>query len=106
MFDELARFDAQHAIVFATVLFGIGLLGVLRRRNMLFVIMSLELLFTAPVVAFIGTAHEVRTYNGQVFAVFVIMIAAAQAALGVAIIVSLYRHRRSISTQHWTSLRG
>lgn len=106
MGQPLGHFDLQTALVFAALLLGLGLVGLLRRRNMLFVLMSVELLVAAPVVAMIATAHHVRTYNGQIFAVFIIMVSAAQAAVGVAIIVSMYRHRRSINTQHWTSLRG
>ncbi len=100
------QFDARSALVFAALLLGLGLLGLLRRRNMLFLLMAVELILAAPTVAFVALAHQARTYNGQVFAVFIIMVAAAQAAVGVAIVVSLYRHRRSISTQHWRALRG
>jgi len=103
---SLGPFDAQAALVFSALLLSTGLLGLLRRRNMLLVLMAVELLFAAAVMAFVAAAHHVRTYNGQIFAIFIIMISAAQAAIGVAIVVSLYRHRRSISTQHWTSLRG
>lgn len=100
------QFDARSALIFAALLMGLGLLGLLRRRNMLFLLMSLELVFVAAVTAFVALAHQVRTYNGQVFAVFIIMVTAAQAAVGVAIVVSLYRHRHSIDTQHWRTMRG
>ena len=106
MTDPLGPFDARAALLFSALLLALGLLGLLRRRNILFVMMAFELVFAAPAVAFIALSHHVRTYNGQVFAVFVIMVAAAQAAVGVALIVSLYRHRQSISAQHWTSLKG
>jgi NADH-quinone oxidoreductase subunit K len=99
-------FDIQTALVFAALMLGIGLWGLMRRRNMLLVLMSLELVFAASVVAFVAVSHHVRTYNGQIFAVFVIMVAAAQAAIGVGLLVGLYRHRNSISTQHWTGLKG
>lgn len=106
MCPSLGPFDVRSALLFAALLLGLGLVGVLRRRNMLFVMMSLELVFAGPVVAFVALPQRVRTCNGQIFAVFIIMVAAGQAAVGVALMVSLYRHRRSISTQHWTSLRG
>lgn len=102
----LQSFDVPHTLVFAALLAGLGLVGLLRRRNMLFILLALELLFAAAEVAFVAVANHVRTYNGQIFAIFVIMIAAAQAAVGVAIIVTMYRHRQSIGTEHWTSLRG
>lgn len=106
MTDPLGPFDVQAALVFSAILLALGLAGLLRRRNMLFVMMAFELVFAAAATTFVALSQHVRTYNGQVFAVFVIMVAAAQAAVGVALIVSMYRHRRSISTQHWTSLKG
>ena len=106
MFDALGPFDARTALVFSALLLGLGLAGLLRRHNMLFIMMAFELVFAAPVTAFIVLSHHVRTYNGQVFAVFIIMVTAAQAVIGVAMIVSMYRHRRSISTNRWTSMKG
>jgi len=99
-------FDIRTALVFAALMLGVGLFGLMRRRNMLLVLMSLELVFAAAAVSFVAVAHHVRTYNGQIFAVFIIMVAAAQAASGVGLVVGLYRHRNSISTQHWTGLKG
>jgi NADH-quinone oxidoreductase subunit K len=106
MFDPLGPFDVRTALAFAGLLMALGLAGLVRRRNMLFILMAIELVFAGVVTAFIAVSHHVRTYNGQIFAVFVIMVAAAQAAVGVAIIVTLYRHRHSNSTRHWTSMKG
>lgn len=106
MFEPLQEFSPQMVAMFAALLMGLGLIGIARRRNMLFVMIAVELAVQGSVVLFIAASHHLRTYNGQIFAIFIIMITAAQAAVGVAIIVSLYRYRRSISTAHWTSLRG
>jgi NADH-quinone oxidoreductase subunit K len=99
-------FDARTGLIFSAVMLALGLLGLMRRRNMLLMLMSLELTFAAAAMAFVAVGQHVRTYNGQVFAVFIIMVAAAKAAVGVGIVVALYRYRKSISTQHWTSLKG
>ncbi len=104
--EPLNDFSPQVAAMFSVLLLALGLIGLMRRRNMLFVLMSVELMLQAPVTLFIALSNHMRTYNGQIFAIFIIMITAAQAAVGVAIVVSLYRHRRSISTAHWTALKG
>lgn len=106
MIDPLHEFTPQTAALFSALLLGLGIIGIARRRNMLFVLISLELAMQGSVTLFIALSHHLRTYNGQIFAIFIIMITAAQAAIGVAIVVSLYRHRRSISTAHWTTLKG
>jgi NADH-quinone oxidoreductase subunit K len=94
------------------LLFGIGLAGVVIRRNIIIVFMCLELMLSAAnltLVAFSrfnGSPNGLPDYNGQMLVFFVITVAAAEVAVGLAIIVALYRARQTIHTDELTSLKG
>jgi NADH-quinone oxidoreductase subunit K len=93
------------------LLFAIGLAGVVLRRNIIVVFMCLELMLSAAnltLVAFsrFHGAHGLPDYNGQMLVFFVITVAAAEVAVGLAIIVALYRARQTIMTDDLTSLKG
>jgi NADH-quinone oxidoreductase subunit K len=93
------------------LLFAIGLFGVVLRRNIIIVFMCLELMLSAAnlsLVAFsrFNTIKGLPDYNGQMLVFFVITVAAAEVAVGLAIIVALYRARQTIHTDELTSLKG
>ena len=93
------------------LLFAIGLFGVVLRRNIIIVFMCLELMLSAAnlsLVAFsrFNTVNGLPDYNGQMLVFFVITVAAAEVAVGLAIIVALYRARQTIHTDDLTSLKG
>lgn len=94
------------------LLFAIGLAGVVLRRNIIIVFMCLELMLSAAnltLVAFSrfhATSNGLPDYNGQMLVFFVITVAAAEVAVGLAIIVALYRARQTIHTDELTSLKG
>ena len=93
------------------LLFAIGLAGVVLRRNTIVVFMCLELMLSAAnlsLVAFsrFNTVNGLPDYNGQMLVFFVITVAAAEVAVGLAIIVALYRARQTIHTDELTSLKG
>lgn len=94
------------------LLFGIGLAGVVIRRNIIIVFMCLELMLSAAnltLVAFSrfhAAPNGLPDYNGQMLVFFVITVAAAEVAVGLAIIVALYRARQTIHTDELTSLKG
>jgi len=93
------------ALFFSAVLFTIGVVGVLTRRNAIIIFMCVELMLNAvnlPFVAF-SKLHGVA---GQVFVVFVMTVAAAEAAVGLAIIISIFRHRETVDLQRINLLRG
>jgi NADH-quinone oxidoreductase subunit K len=93
-------------IVFSTLLFLIGLAGFLSRRNLFFMLMSLELMLNAVNVAFIAFAKHMGDLGGQMFVLFIIAIAAADAAVAFAIIISLYRLKGTTSVEAWRALKG
>ena len=93
------------------LLFSIGLAGVIVRRNIIVIFMCLELMLAAAsltLVAFsrFNLSNGLPDYNGQVFVFFIITVAAAEVAVGLAIIVALYRARQTINVEDLTSMRG
>ena len=92
----------------AAALFGIGLFGVLTRRNTIGILMSLELMFNAANINFVTFNKFVasETLAGQMFAVFVIVIAAAEAVVGLAIVLLIYRNWRGIDSDNYSVMKG
>ncbi|HIC97413.1 MAG TPA: NADH-quinone oxidoreductase subunit NuoK [Aquificaceae bacterium] len=90
----------------STVLFGLGVLGLVVRRNLITVLMSLELALNAVNVAFVGADAHLGLVEGQVFALFIIALAATEAAVGLGIIVAIFRYRLVESTDEITDMRG
>jgi NADH-quinone oxidoreductase subunit K len=94
------------------LLFAIGLAGVVMRRNIIIVFMCLELMLSAANLTLVAfsrfhvTGNGLPDYNGQMLVFFVITVAAAEVAVGLAIIVALYRARQTIHTDELTSLKG
>ena len=89
--------NPENYIVLAAILFTIGAVGVLVRRNAIVVFMSIELMLNAANLAFVAFARMQGNLDGQVIAFFVMVVAAAEVVVGLAIIVAIYRSRRSAS---------
>jgi NADH-quinone oxidoreductase subunit K len=87
-------------------MFTIGMLGVLLRRNAIVVFMSLELMFNAANLAFIAFSRHYQNMNGQMFVFFVMTVAAAEVAVGLALMVAIFRTRRSIDVDQMNSMKG
>ena len=89
----------EHYLVLSAVLFSIGLYGVLAKRNAVIILMCVEIMLNAVNIALIAFSRFVTPtmLSGQVFAIFVIAVAAAETAVGIAIIITIYRRRESIS---------
>lgn len=94
-----------HFVALATILFVIGAVGVLVRRNALVVFMSVELMLNAVNLAFIAFARMHGSLNGQVIAFFVMVVAAAEVVVGLAILTSIFRTRRSASVDDASLLK-
>ena len=88
----------QHFLVLATLLFSIGLYGALTKRNAIIILISIELMLNAVNIALVAFSRYVTpiALTGQVISIFVIVVAAAEVAVGLAIIISIYRHRETI----------
>jgi NADH-quinone oxidoreductase subunit K len=97
---------AEYYLALSAILFCLGILGVLLRRNALVVFMSLELMFNAANLAFITFARVFGSLNGQVVVFFVITVAAAEVAIGLALMVEIFRTKHSIDLDQMNSLKG
>jgi NADH-quinone oxidoreductase subunit K len=98
---------ASHYLVLAAALFVIGVLGVfLNRKNVLIVLMSIELILLAVNFNFLAFSHFRQDLAGQVFVFFILTVAAAETAIGLAILVVAFRNRRSINVDDWSDLHG
>src|SRR5438132_5302366 len=95
----------QHYLVVSFLLFALGLLGVIVRRNLLVIYMSLELMLNAANLALVAFSRFTNNLDGQVFVFFVITVAAAEVSVGLALIVALYRKRQTAHVEDLTSLR-
>lgn len=87
------------------MVFAIGVAGVLIRRNLLVVLMSIELMLNAVNLTFIAFSRFLGSMDGQVVVFFVMAVAAAEAVIGLAIIISVYRHRQTLDPQEMQLLR-
>jgi NADH-quinone oxidoreductase subunit K len=90
----------------SVIMFVIGILGVLLRRNAIVIFMSLELMFNAANLAFIAFSRHYQSLNGQMFVFFVMAVAAAEVAVGLALMVAIFRTRRSIDVDQISSMKG
>ena len=93
-------------LVVSVALFAIGLLGVLIRRNTLVVFMCLELMLVASTLALVAFSRFNGTLDGNVFVFFILTVAAAEVAVGLAIIVALFRRRQTVQVDQLNSLRN
>ena len=97
---------AANFLLLAAVLFCIGVFGVIARRNAVMVLMSIELVLNSVNLNLIAFALMNDDVDGQVFALFVIAIAAAEVGVGLAMVLLIYRNRRSISLDELSELKG
>jgi len=97
---------ASWALLVSGILFTIGVVGVLVRRNAIVIFMSVELMLNAGNLAFIAFARSMNSLDGQVIVFFVMAVAAAEVAVGLAIIVNLFRLRESVFVDEINLLKG
>src|SRR5712664_3328308 len=95
----------EHYLMVSALLFSFGVLGVLVRRNLLVIYMSLELMLNAANLALVAFSRFNNNLNGQVMVFFIITVAAAEVAVGLALIVALYRKRQTAHVEDLTSMK-
>jgi NADH-quinone oxidoreductase subunit K len=93
----MGEITTTHYLVVAAALFAIGVIGVLTRRNVVIVLMSIELILNAAVLNLLAFSRLHGEVNGQVFAVFVITVAAAEAAVGLGILIAFFKNRETVN---------
>lgn len=95
-----------HYLVLAALLFVIGATGVLMRRNLIIILLSVELMLNAVNINLVAFSHYLENPAGQVFVFFVMTVAAAEATLGLAIVVALFRNLETINVDEINQLKG
>jgi NADH-quinone oxidoreductase subunit K len=95
-----------HFVVLSGILFVIGVLGVLVRRNAILIFMSVELMLNAANLAFVAFARSLDQLDGQIIAFFVMAVAAAEVAIGLALIVTIFKTKSSIDVDEISSMKG
>lgn len=95
----------HHYLILSAILFCLGMWGVVARRNLINIYMSLELMLNAANLALVAFSHFQGRLDGQVLVFFIITIAAAEVAVGLALIVALFRARKSIDVEDWAHMR-
>ncbi len=95
----------SHYMVLSVTLFMIGVIGVMVRRNIIIIFMSIELMLNAVNVNLVAFSHQWQHVTGQVFALFVIAVAAAEAAVGLGIILAFYRNKETVNIDEMNVMR-
>ena len=95
----------NHYLILSGILFGIGTAGVFVRRNLITILLSVEIMLNAVNVTFVAAGRYRNIVDGQIITFFVMTVAAAEAAVGLALVISLFRHRETLSPDAFTTLR-
>src|SRR5512147_265416 len=95
----------NHYLILSAILFSIGTAGVFLRRNLITILLSIEIMLNAVNLTFVAFGRAQGTVDGQIITFFVMTVAAAEAAVGLAIVIALFRHRESLNPDAFTSLK-
>ena len=95
----------NHYLILSAVLFSIGTAGVFLRRNLITILLSIEIMLNAVNITFVAAGRYLGTVDGQIIVFFVMTVAAAEAAVGLALVISLFRHRETLSPDAFTMLK-
>lgn len=104
--EPMSGVTLAHYLLVSATMFAIGLVGFLARRNLIVMFLCTELMFQAAGLALIAFSRFHLEHSGQTFVVFVLTIAAAEAAMALALVVLLFRKRETLDAQEWTELKG
>ncbi len=97
----------SHYLILGAILFGVSVVGIfLNRKNVVILLMAIELLLLAVNINFVAFSHYLQDISGQVFVFFILTVAASESAIGLAILIVLFRSRRTINVDELNSLKG
>ena len=102
----MGSLDLNHFLVLSTLLFTIGVIGVLVRRNVIMVLMCLELIFNAANINLVAVSRFRPDLTGQIFSIFSITVAAAEAAIGLGLVIALFRNAKTVNVDEIHLLKG
>ena len=95
----------SHYLIVSAILFAIGTAGVFLRRNLITILLSIEIMLNAVNLTFVAFGRSAGDVDGQIIMFFVMTVAAAEAAVGLALVIALFRHRESLNPDAFTSLK-
>lgn len=102
----MSAIPMEHGLLVAAVLFALGLCGLLMRRNLIFILMSIEVMMNASALAFVVAGSRWAQADGQVMYILVISLAAAEASIGLALLLMLYRRHHTLDVDIVSEMRG
>ncbi|MDG2094172.1 MAG: NADH-quinone oxidoreductase subunit NuoK [Phycisphaerales bacterium] len=103
--SEFGQLALAHYLLLSGVLFVIGLVGFLSRRTLIVMFLCTELMFQAAAIAMVAAGRYYYDFSGQVFVIFILTVAAAEAALALALVVLLFRRKSTLNAEDWRDLR-
>jgi NADH-quinone oxidoreductase subunit K len=102
----MAQATLAHYLAVSAIMFGLGLIGFLTRRNLIIMFLCTELMFQAAGIALIAFSRYHLNHTGEAFVIFVLTVAAAEAALALALVVLLFRRKETLDAGRWSEMRG
>jgi NADH-quinone oxidoreductase subunit K len=102
----MAAVPVEHGLALAGILFALGLVGVLVRRNILFMLLSIEIMLNAAGLAFVVAGSSWEQPDGQVLFIFILTVAAAEVSVGLALVLSLYQRFKTLNADAASTMRG
>ncbi len=104
--DALSNIALNHYLLAGALLFVIGLIGFVARRNLIVMFLCTEMMFQGIVVTMVAFSRYHMNFDGQVFVIFVLTIAAAEAALALGLVVLLFRRKHTLDAEAWSTMKG
>lgn len=102
----MAEFPLMHGLILAGVLFSLGMIGLLVRRNIIFMLLSIEIMLNAAGLAFVVAGARWGQPDGQVMFIFILTMAAAEVAVGLALVLQLYHRYKTLDVDSYSRMRG
>ncbi len=106
MAEPLSIVALNHYLLTGAVLFVLGLIGFMARRNLIIMFLCTEMMFQGIVVTLVAASRYHMNFDGQVFVIFVLTIAAAEAALALGLVVLLFRRKHTLDAEAWSTMKG
>ncbi|MBK7889666.1 MAG: NADH-quinone oxidoreductase subunit NuoK [Bdellovibrionales bacterium] len=104
--DSISSVGLNHYLILSAILFSLGVVGVLMRRNIIVILMSIELMLNAVNIAFVAFSRSLQNMDGQAMVFFVMTIAAAEAAVGLALATTIFKKFREVNIRYFEHLKG
>jgi NADH-quinone oxidoreductase subunit K len=102
----MANIPVEQALLLAGLLFILGMIGVIIRRNFFFILLSIEIMFNAAGLVFVIASSYLRQVDGQIMFLFILTVAAAEVSIGLALVIRLYNHYRTLDVDKISQMRG